>query len=148
MMMRVCTRAGLEKYQPASERRRGKFSSIEWKTRERKVLCIELRNFLSQANLFLCYFWHLFMTKKLFVTTREYFPRDSADVLIEQTARTDTVPLVHIHFADFFLLSRGTHKQPRATSVLSSSQSYDTGKKYSTAIKALANYFFSWNEVE
>lgn len=46
-----------------AKRRRGKFSSIEWKARERKMLCIELRNFLSQANLFLCYFWHLFMTK-------------------------------------------------------------------------------------
>lgn len=139
--MRVCTRAGLEKYQADRSADAGNSPRSNGKLGKEKCYVSSCGIFFRRQISF-CVISGTFLWRKLFCNhSRILFVRLSW-CLIEWTARTDTIPLVHLHFAAFFFsrvaLSNG-HEQ---FLFLSWAKSYDTRKKYSIAIKALANYFF------
>lgn len=138
--MRVCTRAGLEKYQADQSADAGNSPRSNGKLGKEKCYASSC-GILFRRQISFCVISGTFLWRKLFCNhSRILFVRLSW-CLIEWTARTDTIPLVHLHFAAFFsrvALSNG-HEQ---FLFLPWAKSYDTRKKYSIAIKALANYFF------
>lgn len=142
MMMRVCTRAGLEKWQAGRRAVAGNSPRSNGKLgvgRENKNVMYRVAEFSFAGKSLFVLFLALFYDEKLFVNHSRILSTRLSWCL-------DRINRAHQHnSAGAFTLCGSFSSlawQPRAISVPSLSQSYDTRKKYSIAIKTLANNFF------